>query len=151
MVNKQTIYCPVSEDRVDNNVTRIIALMVLLIAITGSVLNNYWVFVYLAFDFAVRAFFKGKGSLLKWIGQQIVKLLKIVPKPINAAPRKFAAALGFVFSVLIALLIFNGSITASYIFNGMLAVCAFMESFLGFCIGCYLYTFFIIPFIKNPA
>ena len=151
MVNNQTIICPVSEDRVDNNVTRIIALQVLLIAITGSVLNNYWIFLFLAFDFTTRAFFKGKGSLLKWIAQQIVKLLKIAPKPINAAPRKFAAALGLVFSVLIALLIFNGSITSAYILNGMLAICAFMESFLGFCVGCYLYTFFIIPFIKNPV
>ena len=151
MVNNQTIICPVSEDRVDNNVTRIIALQVLLIAITGSVLNNYWIFLFLAFDFTTRAFFKGKGSLLKWITQQIVKLLKIAPKPINAAPRKFAAALGLVFSVLIALLIFNGSITSAYILNGMLAICAFMESFLGFCVGCYLYTFFIIPFIKNPV
>ena len=151
MVNNQTIICPVSEDRVDKNVTRIIALQVLLIAITGSVLNNYGIFLVLAFDFTTRAFFKGKGSLLKWIAQQIVKLLKIAPKPINAAPRKFAAALGLVFSVLIALLIFNGSITSAYILNGMLAICAFMESFLGFCVGCYLYTFFIIPFIKNPV
>ncbi len=150
MASNQKITCPVSAERVDNNVTRIIAAIVLLLAIVGIVLQNYFVFIFLSYDFLTRTFFKGNGSLLKLIGQQIVKFIKLNPKPINAAPRKFAAGLGLIFCVTIAVLIFLQLIVPSYIVGGTLALCAFMESVLGFCLGCYVYSFFIVPFIKNP-
>jgi len=150
MASNQKITCPVSAERVDNNVTRIIAAIVLLLAITGVLWHNYYVFIFLTYDFTTRTFYKGNGSLLKWVGKQVVIALKLNPKPINAAPRKFAAGLGLIFSIAIAILIFLTLTIPSLIVGGILVVCAFMESVLGFCLGCYVYSFFLVPFIKNP-
>lgn len=48
--------CPVSAERVNENVVRIIAFMVAVIAIACVVFSNYWAIVFLIFDFALRAF-----------------------------------------------------------------------------------------------
>lgn len=150
MASNQNITCPVSAERVDNNVTRIIAAFVLILAVAGVVLQNYFIYLYIVYDFSTRTFFNGKGSLLKLIGKQTVKALNINPKPINASPRKFAAGLGLIFSLSIGLLIFLQLIIPYYIVGGILVICAFMESVLGFCLGCYVYSYFILPFVKNP-
>ena len=150
MASNQKITCPVSSERVDNNVTRIIAAIVLLLSVAGILLHNYFVFIFLTYDFASRTFYKGNGSILKWVGKQIVKVLRITPKPINAAPRKFAAGLGLIFSFTIGMLIYLTLTIPSLIVGGILVVCALMESALGFCLGCYVYSIFIIPFVKNP-
>ena len=150
MAINDKITCPVSTERVDNNVTRIIAGIVLLLAIAGILLQNYLIFVFLSYDFLTRTFFKGNGSLLRIIGKKIVQVLKINPKPINAAPRKFAAGVGLVFSLTISAFIFLQYAVSTYVFGGILILCAFLESVLGFCVGCFVYSFFILPFIKNP-
>ena len=150
MASNQKITCPISTERVDNNVTRIIAVIVLVLAITGVLLHNYYVYLFLTYDFTTRTFFKGNGSVLKWVGRQTVKFLSINPKPINAAPRKFAAGLGLIFSITIALLILLNHTIPYFVVGGILVVCAFMESVLGFCLGCYVYSIFVVPFIKNP-
>ena len=150
MASNQKITCPISAERVDNNITRIIAAIVLLLSVAGILLHNYYLFIFLTYDFTVRTFFKGNGSLLKWIGKQFVALFNITPKPINAAPRKFAAGLGLIFCLTIAVLIFLNLILPALLVGGMLIICAFMESVLGFCLGCYVYSIFILPFIKNP-
>ena len=150
MASSQNITCAVSAERVDNNVTRIIAAIVLILAITGVVLQNYFIYLFLTYDFLTRTFLHGRGSLLKLLGKQIVKAFNIKPKPINAAPRKFAAGLGLIFSLSIGILIFLQLIIPSYVVGGILVICAFMESALGFCLGCYVYSYIILPFIKNP-
>jgi len=150
MASNQNITCPVSAERVDNNVTRIIAAFVLILALAGLVLQNYFIYLFLLYDFSTRTFFNGKGSLLKLLGKQTVKAFNIKPKPINAAPRKFAAGLGLIFSLSIGILIFLELIIPSFVVGGILVICAFMESVLGFCLGCYVYSYTILPFIKNP-
>ena len=150
MAINDKITCPVSSERIDNNVTRIIALFVLVIALLGIYLNNYFLFLFLTYDFATRTFFSGNGSLLRWIGRYLVKILGLKPKPINAAPRKFAAGVGLVFSLTIAAFIFLHYAVSIYVFGGILILCAFLESVFGFCAGCFIYSFFIIPFVKNP-
>ena len=150
MASNQKITCPVSAVRIDNNVTRIIAAIILIMAVVGVVLQNYFIYIFLTYDFLTRTFFNGNGSLLKLVGKQTVKVFNIKPKPINAAPRKFAAGLGLIFSLSIGILIFLQLIIPSYLVGGILVICAFMESVLGFCLGCYVYSYFILPFIKNP-
>jgi hypothetical protein len=103
--------------------------------------QNYFLALFLAIDFSIRAFTNGKLSVLKLIGTITAQLLKIEPKPIFAPPKKFAALLGFIFSLLIAALLFLQLNTIALTIGSLLIFCAILESVFGICIGCYVYTF----------
>ena len=104
MISNSRIVCPVSVGQRDKNVTRVIATFVLLLTIYALYAHNYIVFLFLMYDFTTRTFFDAKGSVLRFIAKYIVAWLKLTPKPINAAPRKFAAGLGLLFSLILVIL-----------------------------------------------
>jgi hypothetical protein len=55
-------------------------------------------------DFLLRIY-KPILSPLKWLAILVIhKILKISPKPIGAAPKRFAAGIGFFLSVLILIM-----------------------------------------------
>ncbi|TCD11093.1 DUF4395 domain-containing protein [Pedobacter frigidisoli] len=133
--------CPISAERVNENVVRIVAFIVALIAIGCISYSNYWAILVLTIDFALRAFTSGKFSLLKIIAIKISKALNLKPKMTDLAPKKFAATMGFVFCLLItATFIFN-FFTAALILTSIMIIFALLESLLGICVGCYVYTF----------
>ncbi|HSH64691.1 MAG TPA: DUF4395 domain-containing protein, partial [Bacteroidia bacterium] len=94
----------------------------------------------LSFDFALRAFGSGKLSLLRNVSFQISRYLKLKNKPVDAAPKKFAASLGFVFSLSSGILHLFGLHDAATIVLVMLIFCALAESILSFCLGCLMYN-----------
>jgi len=135
------ISCPISAERINENVVRIIAFMVAVIAMFCLIFSNYWAMVFLLLDFAARAFSSGNLSLLKLVSMQIVKTLALKPKMKDLAPKKFAATLGFGFSLLItAMFLFNFSI-AAMAFTSIMIVFALLESLFAVCVGCYVYSF----------
>lgn len=67
---------------------------------------------------------------------------------IFAPPKRFAAVLGLLFSVLIALFLFLDFTTGAYFVGGVLILCASLEAFLNICLGCYVYNWIIAPFLK---
>lgn len=135
------VSCPVSPEKANENVVRIIALQVIIFSIVSLVLNNYFISIFLILDFSLRSFIKGNYSPLRKIGVYLNQFLKLEPIIIPAAPKKFAAGLGIVFSSLITIaLIFNWSLI-SMILGSLLIFCATLEGFLGVCIGCHIYSF----------
>ncbi|WP_029275381.1 DUF4395 domain-containing protein [Pedobacter borealis] len=143
--------CPVSAERVNENVVRIIAFIVAVIAITCVVFSNYWAIVFLIFDFALRAFTIGKFSLLKFIAIKISDALSLSPKMKDLAPKKFAATLGFGFCLLITAVFLFDFYNAALIFTSIMIVFALLESLFAICIGCYIYSFLQIFTKKNEA
>ncbi|MBK7181731.1 MAG: DUF4395 domain-containing protein [Bacteroidetes bacterium] len=140
MKRELNISCPVSTKRVDENTVRVIAFLVLFVSSISIVLNNYFISAFLVVDFLVRGFELGEYSLLRLSAKSISKLLGLKKKPIDAAPKFFAAKVGFVFT-LIVLISQLFSFPVLGISTGVvLIVCAFLESFLGVCLGCYFYT-----------
>ncbi|WP_412467872.1 DUF4395 domain-containing protein [Pedobacter sp. KLB.chiD] len=132
--------CPISAERINENVVRIIAFMVAVIAIICVVFSNYWAIVFLLIDFALRAFTTGKFSMLKFMAIKIANGLSLTPKMKDLAPKKFAATMGFGFCLLItAIFIFN-YYTAALILTLLLTAFALLESLFSICIGCYVYT-----------
>lgn len=133
--------CPVDFIPVNENKVRLTALWVLLLALVSLFIYPLPIFIFLTIDFFLRAFNYGRYSPLNILSSSIVKQLKISNKPIDQAPKRFAAGVGFVLSAaVIFLLIIQFSKTAlalTIIFAGF----AFLESFLSFCAGCYAYTF----------
>lgn len=143
--------CPISPERVNENVVRIIAFIVAVIAITCVVFSNYWAIVFLLFDFALRAFTTGKFSLLKFIAIKIADGLSLSPKMKDLAPKKFAATLGFGFCLLITAVFIFDFYNAALIFTSIMIVFALLESLFAICVGCYIYSFLQIFTKKNDA
>lgn len=139
MQTKEPISCPIDGIIVNENVVRTVAVFVLLLASVALFFNLYIVTLFLVFDFAARAFFDGKISLLKWLALETDKALKIKSKPTDAAPKKFAALLGFIFVNVIFILQYFGFLHIALIIGILLLVCAFLEGFLGYCVGCIMY------------
>ncbi|MDX2195818.1 MAG: DUF4395 domain-containing protein [Cytophagales bacterium] len=143
------ITCPVSPQRVNENVVRTVAVFVLMIATLSLYLNLYVLSAFLAVDFAIRAFTDGRASLLKNISKYLVQVLKIGERPIDAAPKKFAAGVGALFSISISLLQIFHFPYAAYAVGGILFICAFLEGFVGFCVGCVIYSYGILAILNK--
>lgn len=142
----EKLQCPVSSLRTDENVVRIIALQVVVLAIVGVWASNPFLFVLLLIDFAIRSLTDGKWSLLRQIALQLSLLLNLKKKIIPAEPKKFAALVGATFSLFIGGLYFIDFEIVASILGFVLIACAILESFFGVCVGCYFYTF--LQFIK---
>ena len=97
--------------------------------------------LFLLIDFSLRGFLNGKGSLLKLTAQKIVKHFSLKPKTINAAPKEFAAKIGFAFTLLILFSQVANYNSLAFIFGGVMISCTLLESIFSVCLGCYFYSF----------
>jgi hypothetical protein len=151
IISNDSLVCPVSEKRVNENVVRVIASLVILVTIISAYFTNYILAFFLAIDFLLRASDNEKFSPIRWVAQKIAALFSLPPKPIPAEPKKFAALLGFVFSLAIALFLTLNYLLAAFITVGILLGCAILESVFGICLGCYVYSYLIVPFKKKAS
>ncbi len=141
--------CPVDFITVNENKVRLTALNVFILAVVYIAIPNWLIPAFFTIDFFLRGFNFGKYSLLGLLSDAEVKLFGIKAKPIDQAPKRFAAKIGFFFSVsILAATVFNYPTTAIALAI-ILLVFAFLESFVGFCAGCYVYTFYIKLFGSN--
>jgi len=132
--------CPVDFITVNENKARLTAFFVLVLTCV-YLLTGFWlIMAFLLFDFAVRVFNLGKYSLLGFISDAVIKQLKIKNKPVDRAPKRFAAMVGLVFvaAILLTCVLHLGIATTSLAI--VMAVFAFLESFFAFCAGCYVYS-----------
>lgn len=138
----QQLDCPVDFIQVNEYRIRLTALQVLFIGII-FLCTNLWILpAFLIIDFLLRAAKLGKYSLLNSISGLLVKVFNISNKPVDQAPKRFAASIGCVFSSLIlvsALLKFD---IASIALTAVLILFAALESLVSFCAGCYVYTYY---------
>jgi uncharacterized protein DUF4395 len=137
-----TVDCPVDFIPVNENKVRLTALWVLILVLISFFALPLWITKFLVLDFFLRGYDMGKYSPLNALSGVVVKLLHISNKPIDQAPKRFAAKIGFVLSVVVAICLLTDAFNAALIFRIIFAVFAFLESFLGFCAGCYVYSFF---------
>lgn len=133
---------------VDEQVVRFIAAQVVVIAFLALVFNGIFAIILLVADFAIRAFTL-QPSPLAAVARIIADLLKLKPKPIFAAPKKFSAAVGFVVSFVLLVLVLMNYYTAAFIVGGGLIFFAVLEFLFKICVGCYLYNWFVAPIINK--
>lgn len=139
-MNSSAQTCPVNTDTVNERVLRILAVFVVTLTAIALFIVEPWIMFFLAVDFAVRAFSYPQFSLLRFLAQKISQVLKQEPVPVNAGPKRFAAGLGMVFSLLIGGLLFTDYFFLTALAGGMLVACAVLESVAGYCVGCKIYT-----------
>jgi Domain of unknown function (DUF4395) len=137
--------CPVSFKKIDENRIRLNALFVFLIALCAVFTQQKIFIIFLMLDFFLRVFDFKKYSLVNIVSGQVIKIFTITQKPVDEAPKKFAASMGLFFvSIILICLIFKFYLFAN-ILNSILIAFAALESFFSLCAGCYVYTF-----LKNP-
>ena len=136
------VTCPISAERVNENVVRIIAMLAAVITVSCIVMGNYWAMVFLAIDFGTRAFTSGKWSSLRMIAYQLSKLFSLPQKMKDLAPKKFAATMGFVFCLLISCVYLLDFPNLAMGLAIILIAFALLESVFAICVGCYIYSFY---------
>ena len=133
--------CPVDLIKINENKARLTAFFVLVLTLVYLKTGFWLIMAFLMVDFTLRAFNLGKYSLLGFIGDAVIKQLNIKNKPVDRAPKRFAAAVGLVFTATILAAFFLGIKLVPMVLAVVMALFALLESFFGFCAGCYVYDF----------
>lgn len=134
---------------IDEQVARIIGAAVIILTLVIVVSQWKLPAIFLVADFALRAFTRFP-SPLSLAARFIQKRLGIRPRPVFAAPKKFAAALGFVFALAILILLYSGLTVWACSVGGVLLLCALLESAFKICLGCYVYHWIVAPLTRKP-
>lgn len=135
--------CPISEVKIDEHRARLVALFVA--GTTGFALATpsplpELLFGLLVLDFSARSFGRRAWSPLGRSAAGVAKLLKVSSKPVDAAPKLFAARIGLVFSLSLLGLSSLDNVVALRIVASLLIVCALLEALAGTCVGCKVWT-----------
>ncbi|HZL11013.1 MAG TPA: DUF4395 domain-containing protein [Prolixibacteraceae bacterium] len=145
----KNLVCPISDQRVNEQVTRLNALLAIGTIILAFVLNSTILVIFLMADFFIRAFTEMKFSPMSFASYYLSQSLSLPVKLIDKAPKIFAARLGFLMTAVIAGLFIFDLELASLIVSGILILFASLEFFFAICVGCMIYTYTILPFYKK--
>ena len=145
----KNLICPISKERIDEHVTRFNAFFAFLLVIGAFILNSKLLLIFLLADFFIRGYTKMKYSPISYLSTTLCDALNMEKKPIDKAPKIFAARLGLLMTGIITVLFFLNLFTAAMIIAGILVLFAGLEFLFAFCAGCMIYTYFVLPFYKN--
>jgi hypothetical protein len=125
-------------DPVNEVSARLVAGGVVAMSVLAIVTGWQWLLVMIAYGFIARVL---TGPTLSPLGQLVTRVitprLAVAPRPVPGPPKRFAQAIGVVFSVTAAVLSVGfGLTTAADVVLGLLVVAATLESVFGLCLGC---------------
>ena len=131
-------------DPVNDYAARFVAAMVVILTLSFLVTANIWVLIFILYGFLARVL---TGPTLSPIGLIATKILvplfgnpeKLVPGP----PKRFAQAIGLVFSAAALITLLFSEISVTRYLIGILGFFASLEAFVGFCTGCYVFGWLI--------
>jgi hypothetical protein len=116
---------------------RMVAGGVVVMCVLTIALGLRWATIVIAYGFVARVL---TGPSLSPLGQFVTRVatptLSIAERPVSGPPKRFAQAIGVMFSVTALILTGLGYWGAAEIVLGMLATAAFLESVFGLCLGC---------------
>jgi len=128
---------------VNETSARTVAAVVAVLAVVTVAFQQGWLIPVLAYGFVARALTGPTLSPLGLLATRVVTpRLAVPPRYTPGPPKRFAQAIGAVFTLTATLLWFvAGEHTAALVLVGVLAVFASLEAGLGLCVGCK--TFFL--------
>lgn len=130
---------------------RLVAGFVVALAVITIALDQPWLTAVLATGFLLRVATGPKiDPIALLVTRGIVPALGNPNKPVPGPPKRFAQGMGFVMSTTAAVLALGfGYVGAAYIVLVPLIFAASLESFAGFCMGCWIFgrlmRFGVIP------
>ncbi len=145
----KNLFCPISDERINEQVTRLNALFTILTIVLAFALGSTIFLVFLVADFYIRAFTRLKHSPISYLSSSLSNALNLPLKQIDKAPKIFAARMGFVMSTIIAVLFILNYTFSSMVLAGILVFFAGLEFAFAICVGCTIYTYLVLPFNKD--
>lgn len=123
---------------VNDYAARTVATGVVLMCVAAMALRQPWILVPLAFGFWARVLSGPRFSPLGQLATRVVApRLPWGPKLVPGPPKRFAQAIGVVFSTTALVLWFGfGLGAATWVVVAMLTAAAFLEAAFGLCLGC---------------
>lgn len=142
------IVCPISNEKINEKITRLNALIGILLLVLAFAFQSSIFLIFLLGDFYVRAFTKTRFSPISYASHFLSNALNLEEKNIDKAPKIFAARLGFLMTLAITVLFVAGFTTSALVVAAILVFFASLEFALAICVGCIIYTYLILPFNK---
>lgn len=136
------IKCPISQKRVSKSAARLASLFNILILTYFFIYNEPIALYLLSIDFAIKSFDPSKSPLSR-LALFIIKLFHINLHFVDALPKQFALRLGFSVLLLSSIVYMLGYILVAKVFIVLFLVLTFLEFSIGFCAGCYMFTFYL--------
>jgi hypothetical protein len=129
--------CPANT--VDEHAARIVASIVVALALASFWAPASALIAFLAVDFTIRGFVNRRYSPLRWIAKSITAALNWEPKPVYAPPKRFAAQIGSTLTIVATVLHFSGLHIGAIGVTLALVVAASLEAGFGLCLACWVY------------
>ena len=133
--------CPVSLKNVDSNIVRLVALQTVIVGIVFIITKMPIFALILFYDFAARGVRLPKFSPFIIVAKWIVKMFKMQAKSTDEAPKRFALFIGLFMLILINALILIDEVDIQKTLMIILVICASLEAFFDYCVGCKVYWF----------
>lgn len=132
-------------DPVNESAARVVAAGVALVSAVAITVQAPWLTAVIAYGFFARV---ATGPTLSPLGQLATKVivpsLSLPARPVPGPPKRFAQAVGLVFSLSAAVLTLGfGLGTAGFAVLAALALFAALEAALGICVGCRVFGLLI--------
>jgi hypothetical protein len=124
-------------DPVNETSARLVAAGVVAMSVAAIALDLRWLVAVIAYGFVARVL---TGPTLSPLGQLVTRVLTPAldrpVKPVPGPPKRFAQAIGVVFSLTALGLVVADRWVAAQVVLGMLATAAFLEAAFALCLGC---------------
>jgi len=126
---------------VNDNAARIVAGFVLALILLTIYTESYIPLIFLTYGFLARVLYGPRFEpfaiiTLNWV----IPTFDVGDKPFPGPPKRFAQMIGLIFAGTSLILFFLGKTTEWKIVLVVLSVFASLESFLGFCAGCFVFN-----------
>ena len=144
----KTLICPISSQRVSRHTVRLIGLMMASMIALYLLTGNIIFILVIVVDYFIRAFTTLPYSPASWLAAQIEQQANWPARPLDKAPKIFAARVGWLFALATAVLYFIYPPASPFV-GAALMTFALLESVLDFCVGCVVYTYVILPLVGN--
>ncbi len=138
-MNEQS--CPISTDLVNTKLTRTYSFITFL-AISFYLFTPFKEVIYIStLDFIIRVFVGVKYSPICFLIREALKIGNISPQMVNSGPKKFAAKIGLLFTVLMSISTLAGFGYTSIVLGVIFFTAVGAEAIFGFCVACYIHSF----------
>ena len=145
----ENVVCPVSNVKFDVNLDRLAVFFNVLLMASFIIVRNP-VFLFIVWiDYIIRSADRGEYALTKIVATKLNRLLRIPPKMVDIAPKIFSYRLGVFASTMALIFHFSGLTFPSIMASSVLASLMALDSIVGICVGCYIYSYLVLPYYKQ--
>jgi hypothetical protein len=126
---------------VNEKAARVVAGAVCGLCVVALATGAYWIAAVLAYGFVARVLAGPTFSPLGQLAARVVAPRLGAPRLVPGPPKRFAQAIGAVFTTAVALVaLVAGDHALADVLLGLMIVASALESLLAFCVGCQLFA-----------